>query len=190
MTVRVADYWPFDLVKSPGKTRSFHYTDPTGAQAPFTSAFGAQASLTSAFGYDPTPNLLVYVDSDANGKWTDTWLLQVDAQGISEVSDWYPGGKKLYYKEPIRWGGMVAVPGTIHNSPVYDPFKSTPLTFGAGFQAVSFECITTMDGYTDVLQFCYAQSWNGKTPTGGRYWMARGVGPIALQWLGFNPDGS
>ena len=41
--------------------------------------------------------------------------------------------------------------------------------------------------YNDVLQFTYLQSWSGKRATGARYWMAKGVGPVAVQWLAQDP---
>jgi hypothetical protein len=37
--------------------------------------------------------------------------------------------------------------------------------------------------YDSVLQFSYAQSWNGGAANGARYWMALGVGPVSVSFI-------
>ena len=197
--INVVDFWPFDLVDTT-KRRTFKYADKTGVVAPFSSTFYFDASLGA----------LICSDSDENGVWHDNWLLQYSpVLGVIEVADWYPQTnswlaalfgpvQKEVLSNPICWGGAVAVPSTISNSPKYNPLASTPIycASGSGFQAISFETLlpsmTLNNGttYENVLQFVYAQSWGGKAPTGARYWMAKGVGPIAIQWLGFNSLGA
>jgi hypothetical protein len=43
------------------------------------------------------------------------------------------------------------------------------------------------DKYEDVLTMVYQQSWGSKT-TGARYYMAKGIGPIALNWIAPDPN--
>jgi hypothetical protein len=43
--------------------------------------------------------------------------------------------------------------------------------------------LSTFLSYSDVIQFTYLQNWNGKPATGARYWMALGVGPVAVSFL-------
>jgi len=128
---------------------------------------------------------------------------------VKEVRDDYPQTnslleslfgptKKQLLSSPILWGNEVEIgqpSAIITNSPSYNTFGSTPPIIGTGFQAVLFEAllptITLESGheYPNVLQFFYAQTWRGVTK-GARYWMAEGVGPIAISWLGFGPAGN
>ena len=41
--------------------------------------------------------------------------------------------------------------------------------------------------YKDVLVMTYLQSWSGKPGGGARYWMAKGIGPVSVQWLAQDP---
>ena len=41
--------------------------------------------------------------------------------------------------------------------------------------------------FNDVLVFAYAQTWGEKT-VGARYWMAKGVGPVAIEWIGYQNE--
>jgi hypothetical protein len=43
--------------------------------------------------------------------------------------------------------------------------------------------------YHDIMQMRYAQTWNGKTG-GARYWMEKGVGPIAIEWIAYDSAGN
>ena len=36
--------------------------------------------------------------------------------------------------------------------------------------------------YKDVVTLVYQQSWGSKIG-GAKYWMARGIGPVAVQWI-------
>ena len=141
------------------------------------------------------------------GTYQDTWYLQYDpVLGVKEVRDDYPQTNKLLaslfgptqkevLSSPILWGNEVEVGQVITCSPSYNTFGSTPPIIGTGFQAVLFEALlpslTLASGkeYPNVLQFMYAQTWRGVTK-GARYWMAEGVGPIAISWLGFGPAGN
>jgi hypothetical protein len=198
-TYDLAAYWPFDLVGTT-KTRTFHYVDPTGVVPPWTSVFG----------YDAPANALVYLDSGPTGAWTDTWFLQAGAEGIIEVEDWYPQTspelavlfgttKKIAFKTPIGWGSKVlGFPQTVINYPVYNAEACVPpfAASGSGQQTIVFEKhlehfeYRDVVTYDDVIQFSYAQKWGNGTPTGARYWLAKGVGPIAVAWIAYNADGT
>lgn len=195
----VKSYWPFDLVGTT-KTRTFHYIDPTGVVPPWTSVFG----------YDAPANALVYLDRGPTGAWTDTWFLQAGPQGVIEVEDWYPQTnlalatafgpiKKIAFQTPIAWGNQVlGFPQTNISYPVYNPEACVPpfAASGSGQQTIIFEA--HLDNfehegvwtYPDVLQFSYAQQWGNGAPTGARYWLAKGVGPIAVAWIAYNANGT
>ena len=195
MIINVRDYWPFDLVGTT-KKRLFSYTDPTGTVPAFSSSFY----------YDSSTAQLVCSDFNDKGEWQDDWRMIIDKNGnVAEVADWYPQTNKALsfifgpvrkevLSSPILWGGRVEVPTVISNSIVVNKFGSTPPQTGSGFQVVNFErilpCLILPNGktYSNILQFVYSQTWGTKT-TGGRYWMAKGVGPIAISWLGFDPTG-
>ena len=191
--IAVSHYWPFFTTP---EVRTFSYTDKTGKVAPFISKFS----------YGASTNCMLCQDFD-NGVYTDTWYLQYDpVLGVKEVRDDYPQTNKLLaslfgptkkqlLSSPILWGNEVEVGQVITCSPSYNTFGSTPPIIGTGFQAVLFEALlpslTLASGkeYPNILQFMYAQTWSGVT-TGARYWMAEGVGPIAISWLGYGPAGN
>ena len=59
---------------------------------------------------------------------------------------------------------------------------------GSGVQLVVFEerlPNITVRGitYSDTLVFSYSQEWNGGASVGARYWMALGVGPVAVSFM-------
>jgi hypothetical protein len=61
-----------------------------------------------------------------------------------------------------------------------------------GVQCVAYEQLlpywsNTLTTYHDVLVFTYLQAWDGKPGGGARYWMAKGIGPVAVQWLAQDP---
>lgn len=188
----VSQYWPFFTT---AETRTFSYTDKTGKVTPFTSVFS----------YSPLTNCMLC--EDYNNGYQDTWYLQYDPKlGVKEIRDDYPQTnsllaaifgptKKEVLSSPILWGNEVEIGQIVTSSPSYNTFASTPPIIGTGFQAVLFEALlpnlTLASGriYNNILQFSYAQTWSGVTK-GARYWMAEGVGPIAISWLGFGPAGN
>lgn len=198
-SINVVEYWPFDLFGTT-HTRTFSYTDKTGVIPNFSSKFWYRKSL----------NQLVYSDYNAAGVWQDDWHMTYDPKrGVQEVSDWYPQKsntlgaifgptQKQNLSTPIFWGNVVTIGQIVSNNPVYNPLTSTPpyCVHGSGTQAVSFEAIlpeltlSTGITYTNVLQFVYSQSWNGGKVMGGRYWMAHGLGPIAISWMAFDKSGN
>lgn len=189
--IHVPAYWPNPPASEVWR---FHYKD-TGNTMP---------DLYAEFKYDPATNSMLYIDYNAKGEWLDTWYMQYDIQrGIIEWRDDYPQTnpwlkavfgslKKVVCKEPIWWGNYCNVGEKYENYPTYDFFKSTPPQYGKGTQSFYFEeelpSFKVTDGtvYNDVVTCVYQQSWGSKT-AGGRYWFARGVGPVAVQWIAPNP---
>mgnify|MGYP003335461241 CR=1 FL=1 len=112
--------------------------------------------------------------------------------GIAEWRDDYPGGKKVVMNPPIGWGEYAEIGGDYINYPKMSPFQSWPPAMAQGVQCVAYEALmsnwsNTVSSYKDVLQFTYLQSWSGKPGAGARYWMAKGVGPVAVQWIAPSP---
>lgn len=167
--INVADYWPFFKTS---ELRRFDYADFTGSMPP----------ITSVFAYDATTDSMLYIDYDAHLNWKDTWYYKYQpGQGVVEWRDDYPG-KKVVMSTPIGWGDKVDVGGTYMNRPKMSPFQSWPPALASGVQICAYEGT----GF-DTLVFTYLQSWDGKPGTGARYWMRRGVGPVAVQWLAQDP---
>jgi hypothetical protein len=178
----IPGYWPFWT--DPNHLRRFDYTAVDGSMPP----------ITSVFAYDKGSKSMLYIDYDAHLTWKDTWYYQYWPQfGVAEYRDDYPNGKKVVMSPPIGWDEWAEIGGSYVNYPKMSPFKSWPPSFAKGVQCVAYEAlIPTMTlasgtSYNNVLQFTYLQSWDGKPGTGARYWMALGVGPIAVQWLAQNP---
>jgi hypothetical protein len=190
--IAVAAYWPFFMG---AEKRKFYYTTEDNSIPP----------ISSVFQYDPNTGSMLYLDYDAAGTWKDTWYYYYDPGfGVAEWRDDYPQTnkwlkcifgptKKLVFSEPIGWGNMVELGSGYANKPKVDPLKSRPPEIGGCYQSVLFEQLldtyTTRHGdtYKDVLVFNYLQDWT-KSCTGARYWMAKGVGPVSVQWLGVLPD--
>jgi hypothetical protein len=178
----IPGYWPFWT--DPNQLRRFDYTAVDGSMPP----------ITSVFAYDEGSKSMLYIDYDAHLTWKDTWYYQYWPQfGVAEYRDDYPNGKKVVMSPPIGWGEWAEIGGSYVNYPKMSPFKSWPPSFAKGVQCVAYEAlIPTMTlasgtSYNNVLQFTYLQSWDGKPGTGARYFMALGVGPVAVQWLAQNP---
>lgn len=181
-TINVVEYWPF--WKTVGKLRRFDYTAVDGSMPP----------ITSVFAYDKGSDSMLYIDYDAHLNWKDTWYLKyAPNNGVMEWRDDYPGGKKVVMNPGIGWGNVEQIGGSYVNKPKMDPIQSWPPAMASGVQCVAYEALlpgmTLASGktYNDVLQFTYLQSWSGKPGSGARYWMAKGVGPIAVQWLAQDP---
>jgi hypothetical protein len=91
----------------------------------------------------------------------------------------------------MGWGEWATVGNIYANSPVIDFFRSRPPQFGTGMEYVLFEellptfTLSNGDTYSNVLVFYAAQVWNGKTDA-LRFWMAMGIGPVAVQFMQIN----
>jgi hypothetical protein len=179
-SIIVCSYWPFFTTN---EWRRFDYTAVDGSMPP----------ITSVFSYDPGTKSMLYDDYDASGVWKDRWYYQYRGGfGVAEWRDDYPG-KKVVLSPPIGWGNAEVIGGVYINYPKMDLFKCWPWSMAKGTQIVKYEAllpnfiVESGIAYQDVLQFTYLQSWDGKPATGARYWMAKGVGPVAVQWLAQDP---
>lgn len=170
----VPAYWP--LFKS-HELRRFDYSAPN------------TPSFTSVFSYDVGSDSMLYNNYDSNLTWLNRWYYRYNPGfGIAEWRDDYPGNKKVVLSPAIGWGEFQGVGSDYINYPKFDFFKCWPPATSNGVQIVHFEqrlssftaCAVT---YTDVIQFSYLQAWNGKPGNGARYWMALGVGPVAVSFL-------
>lgn len=179
-TINVVEYWPW--WNTPGKLRRFDYTAIDDSMPP----------ITSVFAYDKGSSSMLYVDYDAHLNWKDTWYLKYSpSNGVMEWRDDYPD-KKVVMNPGIGWGNVETIGGSYVNKPKMDPFQSWPPAMAQGVQCVAYEALlpswrNTIATYTDVLQMTYLQSWSGKPGGGARYWMAKGVGPVSVQWLAQDP---
>lgn len=170
----VPAYWP--LFKT-GELRRFDYSG-TGLP-PFTSVFS----------YDKGSDSMLYNNYDPNGAWLNRWYYQYRTGfGIAEWRDDYPNNKKVVLSPAIGWGEFQEVGSDYIDYPKFDFFKCWPPATSNGVQIVHFEQHLPAFSagnvtYGDVIQFSYLQNWNGKPATGARYWMALGVGPVAVSFL-------
>lgn len=177
----IPDYWPLFVT---GELRRFDYTAIDDSMPP----------ITSVFAYDKGSNSMLYIDYDAHLTEKDRWYYQYrPGFGIAEWRDDYPGGKKVVMNPPIGWGEYQDIGSDYINYPKMDLFRSWPPAMAKGVQICHYEQlldkfrVQTGVIYPDVLVFTYLQSWDGKPAGGARYWMAKGVGPIAVQWLAQDP---
>lgn len=173
-------YWP--MFKT-GELRRFDYTATDDSMPP----------ITSVFAYDKGTNSMLYIDYDAHLTWKDTWYYRYNVgSGINEWRDDYPG-KKVVMNPPIAWGEYYEIGQDLVTYPKMDVFQSWPPALAKGVQIVHIENllgkfrVQTGEMYQNVLQFTYLQSWDGKPGAGARYWMAEGIGPVAVQWLAQDP---
>lgn len=178
--VFLGEYWP--LFRST-ELRRFDYTAVDGSMPP----------ITSVFSYDPGSDSMLLMEYDAHLTWQDTWFYQYrPGFGIAEWRDDYPG-KKVVMDPPIGWGDSEEIGGSYINYPKMSFFKSCPPAIAKGIQIVAYEdllpAFTVADGttYRDVLQQTNMQAWSGNPGGGARYWFAKGVGPVAVQWIAQDP---
>lgn len=185
----VEEYWPFFCSS---EKRRFDYVSiinsaPDSAADPFTAIYS----------YDSKKKSMILSEYSKNGILINKWYYK-SIKGFG-VAEWRDDTRYSYvvYSEPIGWGHIVNIGEQFFNRPRMCPYKSWPPKLLSGRQIVNFETLhstfTTQNGstYYDVLQFSYLQSWGAKGRIGGaRYWMAKGIGPIALQWIAEIPKGS
>lgn len=187
--VRLNEYWP--LLTST-EFRRFDYRSIPGADPAY-----AAPPFTVVFSYDKITSSMLLSEFSDEGLLKNRWYYRyLPGFGIAEWRDDYPG-KKVVMRHPIGWGDAVSIGDTYYNTPKMCPLKSWPPAFRKGRQFVHYEALysnyLTRNGqaYSDVLQFAYLQTWGeGERIAGARYWMARGVGPISVQWIAEVPKGS
>ena len=183
----VPDYWPNAKY---GKIYNFHYV----------TVDKSMPDLIVKFLLSDDKKDLLYVDYDAEGKWVDTWYMRyIPGEGLMEWRDDYPKGglfgarKKIVMNPAIGWGEWAVIGETYKNYPKMNPFSSNPPSFQKGTQIVIYESWTPSmtlsngDKYEDILTIVYQQSW-GKKTSGARYYLAKGIGPIALNWIAPHPN--
>jgi hypothetical protein len=190
--IYVPDYWPQFF--HPGQNKLARFVYP---------AVGAVPGYSSTFFYDPATKAMKLVQYDLAGDWMSNWYLKVQPNGLFEVRDELPQkiallasifGPKIVenYSTPIGWGGGAPKVGPAFpysNRPSLSPFSCRPPQFGSGLQVVVFETIFTAwtdpsgKQWDDVLVMLYQQSWNSGAPTGARWYMPLGIGPVAAQWV-------
>jgi len=191
MTYRIADYWPWLRI---GEERRLEYESIDGSQEPFSSVFW----------YDPTSQSMTLYDFDSAGRWKDTWFYRWEPSkgGVSEWRDdiqnkgWlaklFGPVSRVVYSTPILWGNVLRLGGYAISYPKKDPLRSWPPSWQSGKQVVLLEehldSFTTIHGDTfgNVLIYQYLQQW-GDTVAGARYWAARDIGPIAVEFFGVPP---
>ncbi len=193
MTEFVRDYWPQYFFPRAGAV-SFDY-----------AATGSLAKWRAVYYYDNATAAMKLDSYDANMVWEDSWYLRSVAgsgpdAGVSEIQDNLPQNSAILalifgkliirrYRVPIWWGNAINVGTIVSNRPSLDTFRCVPPQFGTGFQAIAFEQMldtfvsSTGAAYQNVLVMLYQQTWPGGTTSGARMWMAKGIGPVANQWV-------
>ena len=136
-----------------------------------------------------------YQEDYHDNKWTSTWVMDyLGDRGILETADIYPKYSYQFWTsyrttafkkgKEIFWGGLQNI-GDEFNAPIeIDPITSTKVTAPSkGNQRVKYcNQYNLFNGYTDVIELEYDQSFNGNKPTGWRAWHARGVGIVQIVW--------
>lgn len=187
--VKLNEFWPFFETS---EYRRFDYTTiddfPSESSAP---------SFSAVFSYDIKTNSMLLSEFTEAGIQKNRWYYKYKpGLGIHEWRDDYPN-KTVVLRHPIGWGDEIRVGQSYANSPKMCPINSWPPAFKAGSQFVHFEKLYPIylckngDAYRDVLQFAYLQTWGrNELIAGARYLMAKGVGPISVQWIAETPKGS
>lgn len=187
--VSLKEFWPFF---NSSELRRFDYFSVTNS-----SPDSAAPPFTAVFSYDKNTDSMLLSEFTQEGMLANRWYYQYRVGfGIAEWRDDYRS-KSVVLRHPIGWGDVVNIGESYSNTPKMCPARSWPPAFLKGRQHVSYEVLhstfTTQDGltYKDVLQFAYLQTWGKRRRiAGARYWMAKGIGPIAVQWIAEVPQGS
>ena len=156
---------------------------------------GADNEPYSFMVWNSGDNRHYYQEDYHNNVWTSTWCMDYQGgKGVTETADIYP---KYSYQiwtsyrttafvsgKEILWGGIQNV-GDEFNAPCQiDALASTKFQSpSSGNQRVKYcNQYNLFNGYTDVIELEYDQSWNGGASSGWRAWHARGVGIIQIKW--------
>ena len=187
--IRLNEFWPFFETS---EYRRFDYTSIDNS-----ASASSAPPFTGVFSYDLKTSSMLLSEFSDKGVQKNRWYYQyLPGVGVCEWRDDYPN-KTVVLRNPIGWGDEVSVGKTYTNSPRMCPTSSWPPAFKAGRQFVHLEkfyptyVCKSGDTYDDVLQFAYLQTWGrNETIAGARYLMAKGVGPISVQWIAEVPIGS
>jgi hypothetical protein len=156
---------------------------------------GADGLPYSFMVWNSGDNRHYYQEDYHNNKWTSTWVMDyLGSRGVTETSDIYPKYSYQFWTsyrttaftagKEIFWGGIQNI-GDEFNSPIaIDPVASTAVTAPSnGNQRVKFcNQYNLFNGYTDVVEIEYDQSFNGGAASGWRAWHAKGVGIVQIKW--------
>ena len=195
MTINIIDFWPQCF------TPNTHSVTFSYAEVPNNAAFSAK------FSYDSSTQSMVLNEYNSSGVWQDTWYLKNENGQVTEWRDDIPasglyellGVQKIQeiYSSPIIWGTQAVIGTTTpfewsFNLPMTGSWP--PQTSQSGVQEIVWEellpTFTLSNGktYSNVLVQVYQQKWTSGNFTGARWWMAKGIGPIAIQWMAPNPN--
>ena len=136
-----------------------------------------------------------YQEDYHDNKWTSTWAMDyLGSKGVTETADIYPRYAYQFWTsyrttafvsgKEILWGGIQNV-GDEFNAPCQiDALASTKFQSpSTGNQRVKYcNQYNLFNGYTDVIELEYDQSWNGGASSGWRAWHARGIGIVQIKW--------
>lgn len=136
-----------------------------------------------------------YQEDYHDNKWTSSWVMDyLGEKGVTENADIYPRRSYQFWTSyrttafikghEILWGGLQNI-GDEFNAPIeIDPIASTKFEAPTkGNQRVKYcNQYNMYNGYTDVIELEYDQSFDGKPATGWRAWHARGVGIVQINW--------
>lgn len=196
--IRAFEYWPWPPL---GRIAKFHYID-VGPE-PDTNLNAPMPDMHSWFVWDEKSSSLLYVDYDKDMKWKDTWYIkQKLGYGLAEWRDdniiekesistkIFGNRNKIVFQDkyPIWWGDVCEIGKQYENKPKSDFFACSPPQMLSGTQSFVYqEKLDTWSNkfgttYKDVVTLIYQQAWGSKIG-GAKYWMAKGVGPVAVQWI-------
>ena len=192
-SIFVPEYWPLFQT---AERRIFNYTCPDGTEISFRSEFS----------YDAFTKSMRYENYDSSSRWLNTWFYEYrPGFGIAEWRDDHPlnGWRRTLFGQqdrhvflqPIGWGEYVYIGGEYQNRPIKNTLYCWPPMFSVSHQSIQFEerlaKFSTYHGleYEDVLVFRYKQRF-GKRSGGARYYNARGIGPVGIEWIHYQDDGS
>jgi hypothetical protein len=138
---------------------------------------------------------ITLLETDSTGKWADTWFLAKDpTMGTIEYSDTLPNGTfplaPGYY---IRWGtANMNVGDTLS-------YQAHQLNGNWGWNIATFAALlqsyaVPAGTFVNVVKIDWSQSWcnnlpycTSQTTVTGSYWLAPGVGMIAMSFNGALP---
>lgn len=196
--IRAIDYWPSPPL---GRIAKFQYVD-VGPE-PDTNVNAPMPDMHSWFVLEQKTNSILYVDYDKDMKWKDTWYIRYKiGYGVAEWRDdnivdksslttkIFGNRNKIVFQDgsPIWWGDTCEIGKKYENKPKSDFFACSPPQSITGTQSFVYEkrfdswSNKLGNTYNDVVTLLYQQAWGSKV-YGARYWMAKNIGPVAVQWI-------